>query len=185
MNRIMLDVAAFHAACDVPVLRTPQIPPPDRKALRIKLIREEVVEELLPAMERDDLPEIADAMADSVYVIAGGALEYGIPLARVWELVQKANMAKVDPATGKVRRRDDGKILKPDGWTPPNVEGLLAEVDNPAITVLAPEPLEQLLLELRGVFLEYAKNHQAKGNEEKMQSNIGLANKITHALRTY
>jgi predicted HAD superfamily Cof-like phosphohydrolase len=31
-------------------------------------------------------------------------------------------MAKVDPVTGKVIRRADGKILKPEGWTPPQLE---------------------------------------------------------------
>jgi hypothetical protein len=30
-------------------------------------------------------------------------------------------MAKVDPVTGLVRRRDDGKVLKPEGWKAPDV----------------------------------------------------------------
>lgn len=121
------DVAAFHRACDMPILPTPQIPPQARVALRQELIREEVVRELLPAMERGDLVEIADAMADSIYVIVGGALEYGIPLDRVWAAVQAANMAKVDPATGKVRKRQDGKVLKPNGWSEPPIAQILAE----------------------------------------------------------
>ena len=92
----------------------------------MELIREEVNRELLPAMEAGDMPEIADAMADSIYVIVGAALEYGIPLDRVWAAVQRANMAKVDPATGKVRKRHDGKVLKPEGWTPPDISAALA-----------------------------------------------------------
>lgn len=44
------------------------------------------------------------------------------PYSDVWNLVQKANMAKVDPVTGKVKRREDGKILKPDGWVAPDAE---------------------------------------------------------------
>jgi predicted HAD superfamily Cof-like phosphohydrolase len=35
-------------------------------------------------------------------------------------------MAKVDPATGKVIKRADGKVLKPEGWTPPDVAAALA-----------------------------------------------------------
>jgi predicted HAD superfamily Cof-like phosphohydrolase len=39
-----------------------------------------------------------------------------------WETVIRSNMAKVDPETGRVRRRADGKILKPDGWEAPQEE---------------------------------------------------------------
>ena len=120
MKQLIADVAAFHVACDVPIAAAPAVPGVDRVKLRIELIREEVTRELLPAMEAGDLPEIADAMADSIYVIVGAAIEYGIPLDRVWSLVQSANMAKVDPETGRVKKRGDGKVLKPDGWVSPN-----------------------------------------------------------------
>jgi predicted HAD superfamily Cof-like phosphohydrolase len=37
-------------------------------------------------------------------------------------------MAKVDPETGKVRRREsDGKILKPEGWQPPNMTKFIGD----------------------------------------------------------
>lgn len=126
MKNLLSDVSAFHAACNVPMLTLPAVPPEDRVALRKSLIDEEVNRELLPAMERGDIVEIADAMADSIYVIVGSALEYGVPLDRVWDAVQAANMAKVDPITGKVRRREDGKILKPPGWTAPDIAAVLA-----------------------------------------------------------
>ena len=126
MRYIVRDVEEFHDACGLPIVKKPTIPPPERVQLRMELIVEEISRELLPAMREGNLPEIADAMADSIYVIVGAALEYGIPLARVWNAVQKANMAKVDPKTGVVRRREDGKILKPDGWTPPNIAAILA-----------------------------------------------------------
>lgn len=125
MINILSHVAAFHTACDVPILSVPAVPPEDRVRLRVSLVDEEVNKELLPAMRSGNLVEIADAMADAIYVIAGSALEYGIPLYDVWAAVQTANMAKVDPATGRVRKREDGKVLKPEGWTPPDVEGIL------------------------------------------------------------
>lgn len=121
MRHIISDVRDFHIACDVPVKTIPANPPPDRIALRKNLIDEEVNRELLPAMDRGDLCAIADGMADAIYVIAGAAIEYGIPLERVWAAVQRANMAKVDPATGKVRKREDGKVLKPFGWVGPDI----------------------------------------------------------------
>jgi predicted HAD superfamily Cof-like phosphohydrolase len=34
----------------------------------------------------------------------------------------KTNFAKIDSNTGKVRKRSDGKVLKPDGWKEPNLK---------------------------------------------------------------
>jgi predicted HAD superfamily Cof-like phosphohydrolase len=38
-----------------------------------------------------------------------------------WNEVMRTNFAKIDPETGKVRKREDGKVLKPEGWTPPDL----------------------------------------------------------------
>ena len=46
----------------------------------------------------------------------------GINLSSIVGRVHAANMAKRDPETGKFLKRADGKIIKPKGWTPPNVE---------------------------------------------------------------
>jgi len=119
------DVSAFHRACDIPIETTPRIPHPARQRLRASLIDEEINRELIPAIETRRLLDIADGIVDSIYVLIGAAIEYGIPLERVWNAVQAANMAKVDPTSGKVLRRDDGKILKPHGWKPPNIEEAL------------------------------------------------------------
>lgn len=125
MKKLLNDLTAFHIACDVPVLTTPQFPSQDRIALRDKLLKEEV-KELDEAVEARDLVEVADALGDIIYIAVGTALEFGIPLDRVWAEIQRSNMAKVDPATGKVRKREDGKVLKPEGWTPPDIAAALA-----------------------------------------------------------
>jgi predicted HAD superfamily Cof-like phosphohydrolase len=39
-----------------------------------------------------------------------------------WDEVAKSNLSKIDQTTGKVLRREDGKILKPEGWSPPKLE---------------------------------------------------------------
>lgn len=57
-------------------------------------------------------------LADLIYVAVGAALELGIPLGAVWAEVHTANMRKVGGG-----RRGDGKVLKPEGWTPPDVIG--------------------------------------------------------------
>lgn len=124
MQKLLDDVRAFHLATDTPVQGAPGLPSVDRMMLRARLLREEY-EELSDATAEGDIVEVADALADIIYICVGTALEYGIPLDRVWAEVQRTNMAKVDPTTGKVRRRPDGKILKPDGWTAPDVKGAL------------------------------------------------------------
>lgn len=40
---------------------------------------------------------------------------------RLFMVVHSANMAKKNPKTGRFERREDGKILKPEGWQPPNL----------------------------------------------------------------
>jgi predicted HAD superfamily Cof-like phosphohydrolase len=39
-----------------------------------------------------------------------------------WNEVMRTNFAKIDSETGKVRKREDGKVLKPEGWSPPNLK---------------------------------------------------------------
>jgi predicted HAD superfamily Cof-like phosphohydrolase len=97
----------------------------ERRALRVRLITEEF-HEYVDAEICNDKVLVADALADLLYVIHGCALEYGIPLDLVFAEVHRSNMAKLGP-DGKPLLRPDGKILKPDGWTPPNIAGILAK----------------------------------------------------------
>ncbi len=124
MKQAIADVRAFHSAFDIPVRGMPSFPDDARVALRRDLEDEEH-KELLKAIDERDIFGVADALADKIYVAIGTALEFGIPLERVWAEVQRANMAKVDPETGHVKRREDGKILKPSGWTPPDIKRAL------------------------------------------------------------
>jgi predicted HAD superfamily Cof-like phosphohydrolase len=34
----------------------------------------------------------------------------------------QTNFAKIDPETGKVKKREDGKVLKPDNWIGPKLK---------------------------------------------------------------
>jgi predicted HAD superfamily Cof-like phosphohydrolase len=115
------DVLDFHKKFGCAIGEKPSLPPAGAgvRSLRMKLIGEEF-EELGEAHTARDLPEIADALADIIYVAAGMAVTYGIDLRPVFDAVHASNMAKEGGAT-----RADGKILKPPGWTPPDVAGLL------------------------------------------------------------
>lgn len=126
MKRLLEQVREFHVAFDVPVVPLPALPDLRRRRLRAALLREEF-NEYLRAEEVDDMLGIADGLGDMAYIIAGTALEYGIPLDRVLDAIHAANMAKLGP-DGKPLKRADGKVIKPEGWQPPNIEAVLADV---------------------------------------------------------
>lgn len=96
-------------------------------ALRVELIREEFEDELLPAVADADVVEVADALADLVYVIYGAALVWDIPLDDVLEEVHRSNMSKLDD-TGKPIYREDGKVLKGRNYFAPDIALVLDKV---------------------------------------------------------
>ena len=93
-------------------------------SLYLRLISEEV-SELAKATEDNDPVEIFDAILDIIVVCIGAGHSLGLPMQAGWDEVVRSNMSKVDPVTGLVRRREDGKILKPEGWTPPALDNLI------------------------------------------------------------
>jgi predicted HAD superfamily Cof-like phosphohydrolase len=114
MTNPFLDQARFMTMCEQTV-GTENI---DQYALYLNLIKEEVQELEDSRTRTDDL----DALIDILVVTIGAIHSAGFNGADAWEEVMRTNFAKVDPVTGKIRKRGDGKILKPDGWTPPNLE---------------------------------------------------------------
>ena len=116
------DVRDFHQAFGQRIGEKPELPDIEERKLRIKLLDEEVFE-YTDAEYADDLVEIADALADIIYIACGTAVSYGIPLDDVFAEVHRSNMAKL--VDGKVIRREDGKVQKPEGWTAPDIKGVL------------------------------------------------------------
>jgi len=116
------DVRDFHQAFGQRIGEKPELPDIEERKLRMKLLDEEVFE-YTDAEYADDLVEIADALADIIYIACGTAVSYGIPLDDVFAEVHRSNMAKL--VDGKVIRREDGKIQKPEGWQPPDIKRIL------------------------------------------------------------
>jgi predicted HAD superfamily Cof-like phosphohydrolase len=117
-------VAEFHAAFNLPRQAQPSIDVEQSlEILRISLLEEEV-SELVTATHARDLTGIADALADITYVVYGTALTYGIDLDSVLGEVHRSNMSKLDH-DGKPIIRADGKVLKSDRYSPPNVAAVL------------------------------------------------------------
>ena len=87
----------------------------------VDLIHEEFNEELKEAIVNNDRVEMFDALLDILVVTIGAMHSLGVDAEGGWNEVIRSNMSKVDSATGKVIKRDDGKILKPDTYSPPNL----------------------------------------------------------------
>jgi predicted HAD superfamily Cof-like phosphohydrolase len=116
------DVKDFHVAFGQRVGEKPELPEPEERSLRIKLLTEEFAEYTEAEIEHD-LVEIADALADIIYIACGTAVSYGIPLDEIFNEVHRSNMAKL--VDGKVLRREDGKIQKPEGWAAPDIKSII------------------------------------------------------------
>lgn len=123
----LLDVGEFHRAIPDDILqdRGERTPALVRRVMRHRLLTEEV-KELEEAIMENDVVEVADALADIIYIALGSAIMYfgAERFAQVWDEVQRSNMAKT--VDGKMVMRADGKILKPEGWAPPRIEQALA-----------------------------------------------------------
>lgn len=126
-------VLAFHQKFNAPIQPLPRVVSLAEKGLREKLIHEEVFE-LHCAVSKGDLVEIADALADIIYIALGTAIAYGIDLRPVFAEVHASNMRKSPwspelaaqlEANGK--KIPMGKILKPPGWVGPQIAPILKE----------------------------------------------------------
>lgn len=141
------NVADFHRAFGLPVTDKARVLEGDELELRKTLIREEY-EELMEALDGDDLAAQMKEASDLIYVILGWDLHAGQRLPLVFGAVHASNMGKLwdceaagcvggwtetndvcgecNGVGGYVKYREDGKVLKPPTYSPPNVERYLS-----------------------------------------------------------
>ena len=93
----------------------------DQFALYYNLIGEEF-EELNEACSAGDRVEMLDALIDILVVTIGAIHSMGSDAEGAWKEVMASNFNKIDRQTGRVRKREDGKVLKPVGWQPPDLK---------------------------------------------------------------
>ena len=95
----------------------------ERMTLRFALMEEENLE----YMRARSYTDIADALGDMLYVLVGTIVEHGLAdkIEAIFDEIHRSNMTKV--VDGKVKRRDDGKILKPEGYERPNLKPILED----------------------------------------------------------
>ena len=116
MSNVFRDQAKFMNACGQTVGNRNI----DQFDLYVKLIKEEV-SELQVAIDNNDLVEQLDALIDIMVVTVGAVQSLGADGEGAWKEVMSTNFAKIDSLTGLVRKREDGKVLKPVGWRPPEL----------------------------------------------------------------
>lgn len=116
----------FHTALGENLPTSPTLPTADVLRLRQTLIREEyeevtaVFSHLLTAPQQADFVHLMHELADLLYVTYGTMVACGVDADAVFAEVHRANMEKLGGP-----RRADGKLLKPPGWQPANVQGVL------------------------------------------------------------
>ena len=116
MTNLFHDQKKFMQACDQSVDGSN----PDQYKMYLKLIDEEV-QELKEAVAQGDTVEQLDALLDIIVVTIGAIHSAGHDGEGGWKEVMGTNFAKIDEETGKVRKREDGKVLKPVGWVAPDL----------------------------------------------------------------
>ncbi len=125
MKKRLKAVAEFHSAFGLGVSGEPTAGlASETLQLRYELMKEENEEYLQAAMKRD-LPEVADALGDMLYILCGTILEHGLQdkIEEVFEEIQKSNMSKLG-ANGKPVYRKDGKVLKGPHYFKPDLKKL-------------------------------------------------------------
>jgi predicted HAD superfamily Cof-like phosphohydrolase len=133
MTNVEKDLLDFHNKFAVFMRDTPGFLDEDLMKFRIGFIEEEF-NELKKAVAEEDLVEVADALVDIVYVAAGMATIMGIPFSKVWDEVQRSNMAKVSGKEAmekgietKKPPRHPQDVLKPLDWEAPRIKEILDE----------------------------------------------------------
>lgn len=132
-------VRQFHEALGLPVKTSPKMPDEATRLLRCRLLLEETMEyihangcsalvsgtingflsgAIIRATHEPDLAAMAQENADVRYIAHGNDLAMGVD-GRAFDEVHRANMEKFGPDGRPIIR--NGKVQKPEGWTPPDV----------------------------------------------------------------
>ena len=119
------DVAAFHEKFGLTYDGKPRMLDSETVRFRLKFLEEELMEFRVSAIS-DDLPGMADALVDLVYVAMGTAYMMGLPWQQLWSEVQRANMSKVRASSEAESKRGSSlDVIKPYGWKGPDIEGVI------------------------------------------------------------
>ena len=115
MSDVFRDVETFMVAAG----QTTKKDNEEQALLYRRLINEEYNEFITAVVQNDDV-ETIDACFDTIWVIIGYMKSRGWDCSAAWDEGALSNLRKIDKATKTVLKRADGKVLKPEGWQPPD-----------------------------------------------------------------
>ena len=127
MRRQIAQVQEFHETFGVHVGNKPTAGiPAELAAMRATLMQEEL-NEYKAACENGDIVEIADALTDLLYVVFGTVVTHGLQdvAEDLFDEVHRSNMSKLDE-NGEPIYRNDGKVLKSDLFSQPDLTSILS-----------------------------------------------------------
>lgn len=78
-------------------------------------------------VDRVAAAEVLDACGDGIVVLLGLLLSFGVDPDEVMARIWRTNFAKT-AEDGTLLKREDGKILKPPGWEPPQFGDLIDKI---------------------------------------------------------
>ena len=126
LSDILQNVAQFHDAFRIPNASKPHADlTPEEAELRHRLMAEEN-DEYLEAACAGDMVEVADALGDQLYILAGTMMRHGMQdvIVKVFQEIQSSNMSKLG-ADGQPILREDGKVMKGPNYFRPDIAGIL------------------------------------------------------------
>ena len=126
MKKRIAAVHEFHTAFGLGINSKPLADlGPAKNLLRFNLRKEEN-EEYLEAANNNDMPEVADALGDMLYILFGTIIEHGMQykIEEVFDEIQRSNMSKLGEDDKPVFR-EDGKVLKGPGYFKPDIHSIL------------------------------------------------------------
>ena len=128
MRKQLAQVHEFHDIFGVHIEPRPTAQIPEElSAMRARIMQEEL-DEYRAACQNGDLVEIADALTDLLYVVFGTIITHGLQdvAVELFDEVHRSNMSKLDE-NGRPLHREDGKVLKSERFTPPDLASILAK----------------------------------------------------------
>ena len=158
------DILEFHAHLDQPKIpSTPSLLDETRYDFRFGHLKEELAE-MDAAQSLSDLPEVVDGLVDLVYIAIGMLIEMGVNPIPPFTKVQQTNMAKKPGMTSRGEAKD---AIKPEGWKPPDVEGVLREM---ALRAAVPLPM----LEATAVMIERGRRYNSSTVSRREHFPLGI-----------
>lgn len=126
-GRFVDDIQAFHEKFDLTYYGPPRALPVDLQRFRNTFLWEEVTE----YVNSDELEDNLDALVDLVYVALGTSYLHGFDFTEAWRRVHEANMKKVRATKDTDSKRGSAAhdVVKPPGWTPPDLTDLVTRVE--------------------------------------------------------